>query len=440
METFVDIWKYKRITVQSFIILIFLLSFNSFSQPKQAEIQVIVAPENEDWNYKFGENINFQVEVLKYGNPLQNIKAEYIILPEKMDPIKKGFIDLINGKALIDAGSFQEACFMRCSVIVNIKGKDYIGYATAGIEPDKIEPTTDVPEDFDLFWNNNLNELKEIPVDPVITFLPKESNDKINVYHVKVRNIMGSIYGILCVPKEPGTYSALLEVPGAGVRPYQGYKKLAEQGIITFQIGIHGVPVNMDQYIYDNLWEGPINYYWDINLDDKDKYYYKRVYIGCVRAVDFIFELPEFDKSIIAVYGGSQGGALSITTAALDKRIKYLGVFYPALCDLTGFLHNRAGGWPFLFTYDFSNKPDKIEVSKYYDVVNFAKRLKIPGLYSWGYNDDVCPPTSMYSAYNVINAPKELIIAPNSQHWRYPEQQEKMEKWLIDKLVNSSLK
>lgn len=49
-----------------------------------------------------------------------------------------------------------------------------------------------------------------------------------------------------------------------------------------------------------------------------------------------------------------------------------------------------------------SQENDKIETSKYYDVVNFARLIKVPGLYSWGYNDATCPPTSTYSAYNVI--------------------------------------
>lgn len=65
-----------------------------------------------------------------------------------------------------------------------------------------------------------------------------------------------------------------------------------------------------------------------------DHYYYKRVYMGCVRAVDFIYSLPEFDGKNLAVNGGSQGGALSIITAGLDNRIKYLAAFYPALSDL----------------------------------------------------------------------------------------------------------
>jgi cephalosporin-C deacetylase-like acetyl esterase len=213
---------------------------------------------------------------------------------------------------------------------------------------------------------------------------------------------------------------------------------MAEKGIITFKIGIHGIPVDMDPEVYYNMRKAAVDHYWFYNLDDRDRYYYKRVYLGCVRAIDFILSLPQFDGEKLAVYGGSQGGALSIITAALDSRVKWLAAYYPALCDVTGYLNDRAGGWPHMFNKDnaeFNIKEDKIETSKYYDVVNFARQIKIPGYYSWGYNDLTCPPTSMYSAYNVITATKKLHLALDTGHWTYPEQREKMDQWLSNQLL-----
>jgi cephalosporin-C deacetylase-like acetyl esterase len=81
-----------------------------------------------------------------------------------------------------------------------------------------------------------------------------------------------------------------------------------------------------------------------------------------------------------------------------------------------------------------NRKTEKIETAGYYDVVNFARQVKIPGFYSWGYNDEVCPPTSMHAAYNVISAPKELYVVPETGHWTFPEQTEKGDAWLFTKL------
>lgn len=245
------------------------------------------------------------------------------------------------------------------------------------------------------------------------------------------------MYGILCVPVKPGKYPALLRVPGAGIRPYNGDIATAEKGVITLEIGIHGIPVNMDLNQYTVLSTGALLGYSSFNLEDRDKYYFKRVYMGCVRANDFLTSLPEYDGSTLGVTGGSQGGALSIITAALDPRVKFLGAYYPALSDLTGYFQGRAGGWPHLFNKDNVNTEstkDKIKTTGYYDVVNFARLLKVPGRYSWGYNDATCPPTSMYAAYNVITSPKTLALFQDNGHWQYPEQREDMEMWLREKL------
>jgi cephalosporin-C deacetylase len=77
----------------------------------------------------------------------------------------------------------------------------------------------------------------------------------------------------------------------------------------------------------------------------------------------------------------------------------------------------------------------KILTSQYYDVVNFARRVTAPGLYSWGFNDETCPPTSTYAAYNVITAPKRLILAYDTGHHSTQEQVDEMDDWLIDELT-----
>ena len=409
----------------------------TFTQPRVDYIKVIVAPDRANWTYNVGEMVEFQVQVLQNGNPLQNVEVHYEIKQEKMDVLKHKTITLKNGTGKIKGGTLKQPGFLRCRVTANADGKEYKGYGTAGFEPGNIAPTTSLPNDFKEFWDNAKNELAKIPVEANVTLLAERCTEKVNVYHVGINSIDNShVYGILSVPKKQGKYPALLRVPGAGIRPYYGDIWLAEKGFITLQIGIHGIPVNLPDHVYTDLRSGALDNYWKMNLDDKDEYYYKRVYLGCVRAVDYIFTLNEFDGSNIAVFGGSQGGALSIITASLDSRIKFLGSYYPALCDLTGYLYDRAGGWPHMFRNSFTNKPDKIETSKYYDVVNFARFVEVPGIYSWGYNDNVCPPTSFYSAYNVIEAEKQVFVVPETAHWTYPEQRDKVTNWLLDKINN----
>ena len=98
-------------------------------------------------------------------------------------------------------------------------------------------------------------------------------------------------------------------------------------GFIVFNIEIHGLSPLMDAEMYKNISNAFGDYPFN-KLDDKDNYYYKSVYMGCVRAIDFLCGLPEFDGKNVVVTGGSQGGALSIVTAGLDKRA-FCGSHHP---------------------------------------------------------------------------------------------------------------
>lgn len=423
----------KKSALLTLAILVWGIS-QIIAQPSRQLVTVVVTPDHTNWTYKTGERAEFTISVLRNNEKLDGVEVNYVIQPELVDAWEEGTLTLKNGVATVKAPKFEAAGFLRCTATIEVDGKTYSSYATAGFSPEKIEPTTTLPGDFIEFWDNGKADLAKIPIDAVMTLMPERCTDKVDVYHVGIQNIKGKIYGILCRPKAEGKYPAILEVPGAGIRPYYGDVWLAEKGFITFQIGIHGIPVNLDQEVYNDLSRGALSNYPFINLDDRDNYYYKRVYLGCVRSVDFIYSLDCFDGENIAVTGGSQGGALSIITAGLDERIDYLAAFYPALSDLTGYLSDRAGGWPHMFRSDFSNKPEKIETSKYFDVVNFARFVKVPGWYSWGYNDNVCPPTSTYSAYNVIPGIKELHIFQETQHWTFPEQQVLRTEWLVEKL------
>ncbi len=433
--------KYIKTFFLSFIAHL-LFVFLAVGQPSQKLIEVQVSPTNTDWTYQLGEKVDFEIQILKNGQLIPNIKIRYEIGAEQMPATLKSEKILKNGEAIIKGGKLDQPGFLRCHVWVDYNGKTYDGWSTAGFTPEKIKPTVKSPDDFDEFWNKAKEELSKIPMDAIVTLKPELCTSEINVYHVNLQNIKmplswrgtSRFYGMLSVPKKPGKYPAILGVPGAGVRAY-GRDDRAAKGIIVFKVGIHGIPVDMDENVYKSLATGALSGYQNYNLKNKDHYYYKRVYMGCVRAVDFIYSLPEFDGKNLAVNGGSQGGALSIITAGLDNRIKYLAAFYPALSDLTGYLDGRAGGWPHMYkNYDKKENPNWVNTTAYYDVVNFARKLTIPGWYTWGFNDNVCPPTSMYAAYNIITAPKELHKFLETAHWSYPEQWEEANKWLYKKL------
>ncbi|WP_317047767.1 acetylxylan esterase [Pleomorphovibrio marinus] len=416
------------------MLLLALLAGPLFSQSQTGDlIRIMVSPSKEGMVYGVNEDIQFDVGIYQYGQLVKNAEINFEYGPEMMEPTKKGTMTLKDGTGQIKAGKMTDPGFIRCKITFKNEKGSYSNTGTAGVDPEKIQPTIPYPDDFMDFWKGAIKDMENLPLTPTLTLMPEKGNHHSDVYHVSFRNANGYIYGILTKPKKAGKYPALLVVPGAGVRPYQAAH--TEKNLITLQIGIHGVPVNQyDSPLYSHLASGPLSGYNTINMDDRNRYYYKRVYLGCVRAVDFLHSLEEFDGENLGVMGGSQGGALSIITAGLDSRVKYLMSYYPALSDLTGYLHGRAGGWPHLFKEEFTNQASKIETAAYYDVVNFAKQVKVPGLYSLGFNDNVCPPTSMYSAINSISADKSISLYKDAAHWTYPEQREEGNEWMFKKL------
>lgn len=415
----------------SFCFLMALLLGSSLgveAQPAQKLINVVVSPDRTDWKYKEKQEVTFTVQVFKNGNLLKDVVVDYELGPEFFPVKKEKDVLLKNGKTTLKA-SMKDPGFLQCKVTAKVEGRNYEGLATVAVNEEQIRPTTVEPKDFDNFWNKAVSDARQTPLDPKMLLLPERCTSTQNVYHISFQNERpGSrMYGILIVPKKEGHYPAVIQVPGAGIRPYNGVDY--GENVISLEIGIHGISVNMPQEVYHNLGSGALSGYPGFNKNDRNAHYYKRVYLGCVRAVDFIYSLPEFDGSTLGVTGGSQGGALSIVMAGLDSRIKFLAAVHPALCDYAGFLHQRAGGWPHYYR-NAQPGPNEVETLAYFDVVNFARRVNVPGWYSWGYNDVVCPPTSMYFAYNVIPGAKELHLYLETGHWTYPEQNAARYQWL----------
>lgn len=417
-----------------------LLALIALLTPAQAQIRgnnivVSVTPDHKDWNYATGEKAHFIVNVRKSGTLLDNVDVDYEAGPVMYPEVMKTHVTLTDG-TMKWTGTMKEPGFYRLKVTAHVDGKDYVGLCTAGFSPEKIEPATQCPSDFDEFWGNALKDARQYALDPHKTLLPDRCTETVNVYEVSFVNNKPSsrIYGILCVPVKPGKYPALLRVPGAGVRPYSGDVYTASQGAITLEIGIHGFSVTLPLSVYVDMRDACMEGYWESNLDQPDKNFYKRVVVGAVRAVDYIASMPEWNGNEVGVSGASQGGFLSLAVAALDNRITFLAPVHDAMCDYEVALKKKACGWPHYF-YQVDN-PDmkKVQGARYYDGINFARRVKCPGWYSFGYNDEVVPPSSAYSVYNVVNAPKTLSIYQMTGHYWYQEQWDEWEEWLLQQM------
>ena len=161
---------------------------------------------------------------------------------------------------------------------------------------------------------------------------------------------------------------------------------------------------------------------WGYKIFSEDENSYRGIYMDCVRAVDFLWNREDVDKTKIGVMGGSQGGGLAIATAALCKdKISACAYFDPFPTDIEDFLELRTICKTeiknFLNFYQNNYTWNQaIEVQKLINAENFADEISCPVFFISALLDDDCPSHVGFSVYNKIKSKKEFKIYPNDGH------------------------
>ena len=385
-------------------------------------------PDHADWLYKTGEQAKVEVSLYVYGIP-QDVEIGYEIGPDMMPATSKGKVQLRNGRATINMGTMKQPGFLDLRLTAVRGDKKYEHHVKVGFSPEQLKPYTKNPADFEAFWNKNLETArKEVNSDKLLVKcekVDKYTTDEFDCYLLKLKtDSRHAVYGYLTKPKggASGKYPVVLCPPGAGIKTIKEPMRntyYAKNGFIRLEMEIHGLNPEMtdEQFKEISTAFDRENGYLENGLDDRDNYYMKHVYVACVRALDYLTSLPEWDGRNVFVQGGSQGGALSLITAGLDPRVTACVANHPALADMAGYQDNRAGGYPHLNRLNNMLTPEKVATLAYYDVVNFARHISCPVFLTWGYNDNTCPPTTSYIVWNLITAPKESLITPVNEHW-----------------------
>lgn len=149
-------------------------------------------------------------------------------------------------------------------------------------------------------------------------------------------------------------------------------------------------------------------------------YYYRRVFTDAVRAVEAARSHPAVDAGRIAVTGGSQGGGITLAAAGLVPDLAAALPDVPFLCH-----YRRATELVDTNPYHEITRfcqihRDKVETVfatlAYFDGLNFAARAGAPALFSTGLMDDICPPSTVFAAYNHYAGPKQIKVWPYNRH------------------------
>jgi cephalosporin-C deacetylase len=152
-----------------------------------------------------------------------------------------------------------------------------------------------------------------------------------------------------------------------------------------------------------------------------EDYYYTRLFADAVRAAETAAELAGAGPGRLAVSGASQGGGLALAAAALlGDAVTVCHADIPFLCDISRAI-TLAPQEPYSEVAEFlSNHTGLVEVAlatlRYVDCALLAKRITADCLLSVGLMDDICPPSTVFAAYNAIRSGKDIAVHPFGVH------------------------
>jgi len=171
--------------------------------------------------------------------------------------------------------------------------------------------------------------------------------------------------------------------------------------------------------------------------------YYRNVFLDTVQLARIIMEMEQVRPDRVASIGGSQGGALALACAALEPRIWRVAANHPFLSDYQRVweMDLAEGAYAelhqFMRLFDPQAKKSREYFTKlgYIDVHHLSRRITAETLIATGLMDTICPPSTVFAAYNNISSPKKMEVYPNHRHEDLPGQSDRMYQWLMQAIA-----
>lgn len=434
----------KKYIIAVLFALCMQLAIHAENYPYRSDYLWVTRPDHADWLYDVGEKAVVDVEFYRYGMPVDGV-VDYKLADDMLASDDGGSVKLKDGKCRIVVGTRRVPGFRDVRLSLTIDGHTYRHHVKIGFAPEKIRPYTEEPSDFVSYWRTAIADMRKKTLKYTCEPADEYTTDKMDCRLLKI-DIDGAghtMYGYLFVPKhaKPASCPVMLCPPGAGIKTIKEplrHKYYAENGFVRLEIEIHGLDPRLPQTAFDEMsraFNGRDGGYLAVGIESRDRYYMRHVYLGLVRCIDLLTSLPEWDGRNVAVQGGSQGGALALVAAGLDERVTQCVVNHPALSDMAAYIEpGRTGGYPHFCRIAGLLDSRTATTLAYYDVVNFSRHVKAPVYMTWGYNDDVCPPTTSYAVWNTLTCPKESLITPINEHWTSDNTEYGQMLWIKDHL------
>ncbi len=391
--------------------------------PVNPNTWIKVETDRPDAIYNVGDKVVFRVNVAANA-PATADELSWVLTLDGAKVLGSGAVSPHSGAATVE-GTFDQPGVLQLKVTPNTHTDALgLGMAGAAFDPYRIKATAELPADFREFWTAQKAELAKVPIDAKINPVAQE-NPHVELFEVSFANIGGRrSHGYLAKPKGASSLPIMISQPGMGVHP-NGLKESrwvignAVLGFLALDMSAHDMP--MERTPEDEArWKKYMGYPY-IGSDDRMTYYYRQVFLGMIRGLDYMTSRSDWNRKAIISSGASQGGGLALIAAALDPRITAVVSVAPALGEHTGPLHGRPDAAPSNLIMGPDKKTPDLKIiaaTAYYDTCNFARFVKVPVLMSSGLIDTACPPMTVLSVYNTLTCPKQIDLVPLLGHNR----------------------
>jgi cephalosporin-C deacetylase len=267
-----------------------------------------------------------------------------------------------------------------------------------------------MPADFDAFWDDVLEKTAQVALEPDVVYDPLRSTAAIDVYEVFFTSLdQVRIAGWYAVPRNrEDRLPGLLQVPGYNMEPPVP-KNWAAKGYAAFSVAPRGKLRSNRQF--NPGYPGLLTY----GMVDRNTYSYRGFYMDACRGVEFLLGRDEVNSDRIGVTGHSQGGGLTVSTAALRPEIKAAAAGAPYLCGYMDAIE-LTDAYPYQEITDYlrANPGSRDQVEEtlaYFDGINLAHRINCPMIVSVGLQDSTCPPETGFAMFNAIASADKKIYA-----------------------------